>query len=181
MPAAEASDVALYAKGDRRGERGRRDGAGGAPRWGDGPGGAPRWGEVDTRDRCTKAQVTIVARVLGAQNGADLYVARYANCFRGRSEWNVHAEEFMLADPQLLALLREGSDAGGDRARMLRLYMSYQPCHHSGGRLPEAKTPSDCMLMASDCMLIASLIRWSAARGEDARGRSQAARARRKA
>jgi hypothetical protein len=68
---------------------------------------------------------------------------RYANCFRGRSEWNVHAEEFMLADPQLLALLRGGSDAGGDRARILRLYMSYQPCHHSGGRLPEAKTPED--------------------------------------
>ncbi|KOO23735.1 splicing factor u2af 65 kda [Chrysochromulina tobinii] len=133
MPAAEASDVARYAKGDRRGERGRRDG----------PGGAPRWGKVDTRDKCTKAQVTIVARVLGAQNGADLYVARYANCFRGRSEWNVHAEEFMLADPQLLALLRGGSDASGDRARILRLYMSYQPCHHSGGRLPEAKTPED--------------------------------------
>ena len=49
----------------------------------------------------------------------------------------------MLADPQLLALLRGGSDAGGDRARILRLYMSYQPCHHSGGRLPEAKTPED--------------------------------------
>ncbi len=98
-------------------------------------------------------QVTIVARVLGAETGADLYVARYANCFRGRSEWNMHAEEFMLSDPQLLELLRgsacaagAGSDKGGgvsERAATLRLYMSYQPCHHSGGRLPEAKTAED--------------------------------------
>ena len=92
--------------------------------------------------------MTIVARVLGAQSGADLYVARYANCFRGRSEWNVHAEEFMLTDPQLLALLR-GADAGGDRAGILQLYMSYQPCHHSGGRLPEAKTPEDAVSSSS--------------------------------
>ena len=31
-----------------------------------------------------------------------LYIARYANCFRGNSEVNVHAEEFLLSDNQLL-------------------------------------------------------------------------------
>ena len=36
-----------------------------------------------------------------------------------------------MRDEALLALVR------GGRARELQLYMSYQPCHHSGGRLPE--------------------------------------------
>ena len=50
--------------------------------------------------RCCKSQVAIVARLVGA-GGDELYVARYANCLRGRSEDNTHAEEFLLADAAL--------------------------------------------------------------------------------
>ena len=74
--------------------------------------------------------MAIVARLV-LDNGEADYVARYANCFRGKSESNVHAEEFLMRDDELLRLVR------GGWARELRLYMTYQPCHHSGGRLPE--------------------------------------------
>jgi len=100
------------------------------------PGGRFGAGAADTRNRCTKAQVTIIARVLGKAR-EELYTARYSNCFRGRSESNLHAEEFLLTDATLLTLLRGGA------VGTLRLYMSYQPCHHSGGRLPEAKTAEE--------------------------------------
>ena len=83
---------------------------------------------------CSKAQVAIVARLLDA-NGGVLYVARYANCFRGRSELNVHAENFMLADPALAYWLSSPSRAAAPAAE-LELFISYQPCHHSGGSLP---------------------------------------------
>jgi hypothetical protein len=83
---------------------------------------------------CSKAQVAIVARLLDAAGGV-LYVARYANCFRGRSELNVHAEEFMLQDPGLEYWLSSPARAPAPPAE-LELYMSYQPCHHSGGSLP---------------------------------------------
>lgn len=78
-------------------------------------------------ESCGKLQVTIVARLV-MRSGEDR-VTRYANCFRGASEQNVHAEEFLLRDEETLAILRSGA------AAELLLYMSYQPCHHSGGRV----------------------------------------------
>lgn len=93
---------------------------------------AGRGGGARGRDEgaCSKAQVTVVARLQSAV-GDDVYVARYANCFRGASERNVHAEEFFMSDAAALEALRSGAVA------RCRLYMSYQPCHHSGGRLPD--------------------------------------------
>ena len=126
----------------------------------------------------------------------DLYVARYANCYRGNTDVNRHAEEFLLEDSDLLgkilgskcskdprqmpsagafgidetsneidnikspavcqgnsALMQELKKlSGGRRAGVadmpigrhppvadlkLVLYMTYQPCHHSGGRVPK--------------------------------------------
>ena len=85
--------------------------------------------------RCCKSQVAIVARLVGA-GGDELYVARYANCLRGRSEDNTHAEEFLLADAALADAI--GRAAAGAR---LELLMTYQPCHHSGGRLRPVDAP----------------------------------------
>ena len=69
-----------------------------------------------------------------AMAARDVYVARYSNCFKGSSESNVHAERFMLADPGMARALDEVKDAKahGTRARLV-LYLTYQPCHHSGG------------------------------------------------
>ena len=85
--------------------------------------------------RCCKSQVAIVARLVGS-GGDELYVARYANCLRGRSEDNTHAEEFLLADAALADAI--GRAAAGAR---LELLMTYQPCHHSGGRLRPVDAP----------------------------------------
>jgi hypothetical protein len=94
----------------------------------------------DARDatrKCSKSQVVVVARLRvkrGDDEAQEIYVARYANCFRGNTDVNVHAEEFMLEDEQLaihLAALTEEDHAE------LRMYMTYQPCHHSGGRVPK--------------------------------------------
>ena len=41
----------------------------------------------------------------------------------------MHAEKFLLSDPKLSAALNGMPQAGG----RLILYLTYQPCHHSGG------------------------------------------------
>jgi hypothetical protein len=56
-------------------------------------------------------------------------VARYSNCWQGRSEANVHAERFLLHDERLRKAIAALPDSGGT----LVLYLTYQPCHHSGG------------------------------------------------
>ena len=40
----------------------------------------------------------------------------------------MHAESFVIADETILSAVRAGEVAE------LTLYLSYQPCHHSGGR-----------------------------------------------
>ena len=84
---------------------------------------------------CPRKTVVCVARVQqrdGQDTCAwhDTYVARYSNCFQGGTEANLHAERFLVQDSQLeRALTALPSDA---TCRLL-LYMTYQPCHHSGG------------------------------------------------
>ena len=82
--------------------------------------------------------------------GQVLYVARYANCFRGNTDVNLHAEEFLLADEKLAEAIDTAIDTpstdestgtgesvdGSAGSLQIRLYMTYQPCHHSGGRVP---------------------------------------------
>lgn len=79
---------------------------------------------------CARKSVTCIARLLAAdRSAAPLYVSRYTNCFRGSSRTNVHAEQFMMRDGELLAALRSAGAAGG----CLQLFLTYQPCHHSSG------------------------------------------------
>ena len=59
----------------------------------------------------------------------DIYCARYSNCFKGSSEANLHAERFLISDAALLEAIDHLPRAGGT----LTLYLTYQPCHHSGG------------------------------------------------
>lgn len=100
---------------------------------------------------CPRKTVVAVARLQSTGSSPeDLYVARYSNCFKGSSESNVHAERFMLSDPGLARALKDsavatssgGSSSGGDGnpggsrhnlPTRLLLYLTYQPCHHSGG------------------------------------------------
>ena len=81
---------------------------------------------------CPRKTVVLVARLQQqkADNSwTDVYVARYSNCFQGGTEANMHAEKFLLSDPKLSAALNGMPQAGG----RLILYLTYQPCHHSGG------------------------------------------------
>ncbi len=95
---------------------------------------------------CNKTQAVVVARLRTAA-GAEAYVARYANCFRGSSQANKHAEAWAIDDPVLKERLRdlepsapagEAAERDGEAAprAQLELYMTYQPCHHSGGQVP---------------------------------------------
>ena len=93
--------------------------------------------------RCSKSQVGLIARLVRTGDSEPLYVARYANCFRGNTECNVHAEEFMFSDSTLqdkINALSGGPNGkrgdGSGKPVQLLLYMTYQPCHHSGGALP---------------------------------------------
>ena len=137
------------------------------------------------------------AQYLADTSTVDLYVARYANCYRGNTDVNRHAEEFLLEDSALLDKILEFKCSNSAQYHMpsgrgvgidgvsnevdgvksqggcqgssvlvqelhklsaeqrtcaanlsisknppvtglkLVLYMTYQPCHHSGGRVPK--------------------------------------------
>jgi len=91
---------------------------------------------------CPRKTVVGVARLqrpIGAVSGdeaawTDVYCARYSNCFQGGSELNLHAEKFLLADEGLRAAIASlpSAESNGARGRLL-FYLTYQPCHHSGG------------------------------------------------
>ena len=87
---------------------------------------------------CPRKSVVCVARVqraaaVGARASddawTDTFVGRYFNCWQGATESTVHAERFLLADAALGAAVAALPDGGG----RLLLYLTYQPCHHSGG------------------------------------------------
>jgi hypothetical protein len=69
------------------------------------------------------------------------YVGRYMNCYRGSEKDNYHAEQFMLEDSGLdaavqtsPALLSAPAASNGAAGRM-SVYLTYQPCHFSGGHV----------------------------------------------
>jgi len=67
---------------------------------------------------CIKAPTCVLVVRLEIDNSSDtleaVFVSRYTNCYRGYED-SVHAEQFMMADPALLAIL----DAGECRGRCL--------------------------------------------------------------
>ena len=80
---------------------------------------------------CPRKTVVCVARVQQTADGAwvDTFVSRYFNCWQGASETNLHAEHFLLADQDLAAAVSRLPEGAG----RLLIYLTYQPCHHSGG------------------------------------------------
>ena len=82
---------------------------------------------------CPRKTVVGVARLHALDHDGnateELYVARYSNCWKGSSEANVHAEVFLLSDASLSRALESLPESGG----RLTFYLTYQPCHHSGG------------------------------------------------
>ena len=71
---------------------------------------------------CYRTVVYIVAHL--QEEGKPVYVARYKNCYRGHTESNLHAEEFLVADPRIQAVTQPA---------LLTLWMTYQPCHCCSG------------------------------------------------
>ena len=104
------------------------------------------------RDKCARKDVVCIASLQqrSDQEWRDMYTARYHNCFRGGTEKNLHAEHFLTRDEQLDRQIQElaateaqaGSESGGSERggsaqprleTRLVLYLTYQPCHNSGG------------------------------------------------
>lgn len=81
---------------------------------------------------CPRKTVCLVARLLD-HDGRAVHLGRYVNCFRGQGSDNVHAESFLTRDPAL-----DGALHGLARGGTLEVYLTYQPCHNSGGHEPAA-------------------------------------------
>ncbi|KAL3914274.1 MAG: hypothetical protein SGPRY_007680 [Prymnesium sp.] len=80
--------------------------------------------------RCPRKSVACIARLQrrhASGSWEDAYVCRYHNCYQGSSEANVHAERFLCDDKVMQSAVE--SVRGG----RLVLYLTYQPCHFSGG------------------------------------------------
>lgn len=92
--------------------------------------------------KCARKTVVVVARLqqrAAAKPGGweDLHVARYHNCQR-RDGTRAHAETFLVADSRLRARIAAlASDDAVHEPSRLVLYMTYQPCHFSGGHTGE--------------------------------------------
>ena len=71
--------------------------------------------------KCYRTVIYSIAKL--EQKGEKDYIARYKNCYRGSTDKNVHAEEFMIPD-----LKRKIKGPG-----KLMVYLTLQPCHNSGG------------------------------------------------
>ena len=81
---------------------------------------------------CIKAPTCVLVVRLEIDNSSDtlevVFVSRYTNCYRGYED-SVHAEQFMMADPALLAILDAGECRGlclfyGKRHSFLPLFFS---------------------------------------------------------
>jgi hypothetical protein len=57
-----------------------------------------------------------------------LFLSKYENVFRGGTEDNLHVEDLVVADRRL-----EEALCSPYPNKTLTIYVSYQPCHHSGG------------------------------------------------
>ena len=91
---------------------------------------------------CIKAPTCVLVVRLEIDNSSDtleaVFVSRYTNCYRGYED-SVHAEQFMMADPALLAILDAGECRGrclfyGKRHSFLPLFFSlplFLPCWYA--------------------------------------------------
>ena len=91
------------------------------------------WGDVDCTCAASATEPCHRYNVCGwvvLSDDTDFHVVfhrAYANEFHGGTEINRHVEELMCADSELRAQIE------ATHASILTLYLTYQPCHHSGG------------------------------------------------
>lgn len=88
---------------------------------------------VDRSDYCHRRGAFIVACV-SIPNKPNAFVKRYTNCYRGNTNLNLHAEDFFVSDEEVLNVLESGIDV------KVVLYVTFQPCHKSGGDETFGKT-----------------------------------------
>lgn len=103
---------------------------------------------IHGRKQCLRNNIQAIVHVTETTTAATtiagqktLYLNHYSNSFRGHTESNVHAEENMIADKKLeTVLLRRPvlttavtTGMANNSDLQVDLYITYQPCHHSGG------------------------------------------------
>lgn len=69
-------------------------------------------------------------RQIRQEKGKTLFVKKYQNQYKGDSKANIHCEELIRSDGDLLKCLTQNYQQA---QIMLTLYISYQPCHRSAG------------------------------------------------
>jgi len=76
---------------------------------------------------CLRKSVTCIARITQETTGAEMFVSAYKNR-KEFGNYRTHAEKIMICDLECLNAIRSSHDA-----RIMTLYLTYQPCHFSGG------------------------------------------------
>jgi hypothetical protein len=77
-------------------------------------------------ERCPRHGVRGLVRL--AQDEDTLFLREFANVSRGGTEANLHVEDLMTTDAELHEALRARPGR-----KVVTLFITYQPCHHSGG------------------------------------------------
>lgn len=83
-------------------------------------------GLLTNKKVCLKSTVHGLLTIYDNINNQIIFYKAYKNIFMGSTEENIHVEDLIVADKELEAYLKENL--------IVTLYISYQPCHHSGGR-----------------------------------------------
>ena len=78
---------------------------------------------------CYRKSVTCIASLRKGEE--ELYCAKYTNC--RNVAMTIHAEHFICNDEELLRLLHLLPSESDEEKRRLTVFMTYQPCHYSGG------------------------------------------------
>lgn len=76
---------------------------------------------------CSRKSVTCIARITNDSTGEELYISAYKNARQYRT-FTTHAEKIMMSDINCLRAVCASHDP-----RTMDLYLTYQPCHFSGG------------------------------------------------
>ena len=77
--------------------------------------------------QCLRKSVTCIVQLVDLKTGEQIFVSTYRNR-KQFGNYTVHAEKLMIWDWNCLNAIRSSDDA-----RVMTLYLTYQPCHYSGG------------------------------------------------
>lgn len=96
------------------------------------------------RGECSHQCITALVRVTQKATATTVLVRRYTNC-RVKRGYVQHCESMIVQDASLLSLLRSsGSDL------TLTLFLTVQPCHHSGGSDADPLDSRSCVTLLLD-------------------------------